>query len=131
MNKLFLVCAVSLLGLNQAEARYTFPTYWKVKNMTDKKIYLQCNAMRDTRLRFETPEGVAGGSLFNFRWSDWEYNDGLGLGADSWSCAAALEPFPFDSPNSHRFTHKTDWGQNVEFNVYASGSGIAVHVAEF
>jgi hypothetical protein len=86
MNKLLLLLGISFICLNHAEAsRFNFPTQWRVKNSAGVPVYIQCEAKSQTRLHLLTPDGVPARTVYQYKWSSWEYNDGLGLGADQWN----------------------------------------------
>ena len=112
---------MSVSALSSSAAAMSYPTKWHVQNQSGSTINLSCEGetvgaglIKDLRSLV-----VRAKSSTTYTWSDWYFNDGLGLNAASWFCRDNATNTVFD-----RFS--TSWGEEVTLVIKKSGSRLTL-----
>jgi hypothetical protein len=106
MKSFFLISLIAFTGV-YAE----FPNQWKIKNKTKKAFSFECStktAGLTEPIKMKVKKVPAGGETI-YKWSDWYYNDVMGLNPGNWKCLI--------SGKKVKGNFSTDWGENITIEV--------------
>ena len=110
--------ALSLTLYSTQSFALCVPTWWKVENKTADELTVQCaGQLQGLPNEFDmTVRNLAPGSSKNHSW-DYMYNDGMGLNAGNWTCAAGRSENPLDDNQTLKSTFSTKWGECITVRV--------------
>jgi hypothetical protein len=103
-----------------------YPTKWFIHKEDDQVAYMECFNQASG-----LPEGIKmsvtiSQTDFTHVWSNWYYNDGLGLNGGTWICAVSNRPNPMSNHDIQRSRFDTDWGENVSLRLVPVSRGYKV-----
>ncbi len=100
---------------------FSYPTQWVVENQTSTSVSLTCEGetrgagvLKDLRGLRVPAKGKT-----TYTWSNFYYNDGLGLNEASWYCRDTVSGSVLE-----RFT--TSWGEEVRLVLKRSGTRVSL-----